>query len=62
MAVVTSVLLWWKTRGLYAKVIEVTKAERARRGLQVWLLLVPQSLAFQMMLDLDGVCVRILSS
>ena len=35
MAVVTSVLLWHRTRGLYHKVIEVTKAERAKRGLQV---------------------------
>ena len=35
VAVVTSVLLWHRTRGLYHKVIEVTKAERAKRGLQV---------------------------
>ena len=35
VAVVTSVLLWHRTRGLYGKVIEVTKAERAKRGLQV---------------------------
>ena len=35
IAVVTSVLLWQRTRGLYHKVIEVTKAERAKRGLQV---------------------------
>ncbi|CAL5227480.1 g10457 [Coccomyxa viridis] len=34
VAVVTSVLLWHRTRGLYGKVIEVTKAERAKRGLQ----------------------------
>ncbi|CAK0754435.1 hypothetical protein CVIRNUC_002297 [Coccomyxa viridis] len=34
VAVVTSVLLWHRTRGLYHKVIEVTKAERAKRGLQ----------------------------
>lgn len=36
VAVVTSVLLWHRTRGLYGKVIEITKAERAKRGLQVW--------------------------
>ena len=35
VAVVTSILLWHRTRGLYGKVIEVTKAERAKRGLQV---------------------------
>jgi hypothetical protein len=34
-ALATSALLWRRTRYLYAKVIAVTKAERARRGLQV---------------------------
>lgn len=34
-AVVTSTLLWRRTKHIYAKVIEVTKAERAKRGLQV---------------------------
>jgi hypothetical protein len=35
LATVTSLLLWQRTKHLYAKVIEWTKAERAKRGLQV---------------------------
>ncbi len=34
-AVLTSTLLWRRTKHLYSKVIEVTKAERAKRGLRV---------------------------
>ena len=41
-ALCTSVLLWRRTRHLYARVISVTKAERARRGLQVPVLLLVQ--------------------
>ncbi len=36
-SVVTSTLLWRRTKHIYAKVIEVTKAERAKRGLRVTL-------------------------
>lgn len=34
-AVVMSTLLWRRTKHLYSRVIEVTKAERAKRGLRV---------------------------
>lgn len=34
-ATLTSALLWQRTKHLYARVIEWTKAERAKRGLQV---------------------------
>jgi len=49
VAVVTSVLLWHRTRGLYGKVIEITKAERAKRGLQVWHPLLALQMAFETM-------------
>ena len=40
-ALCSALALWRRTRHLYAKVIAVTKAERARRGLQAPLLPFP---------------------
>ena len=48
VAVVTSVLLWRRTKHLYVRIIELTKTERKKRGLQVPLTYTP----FWLMSDL----------